>query len=330
MRLLAFLNEEERRTFFPGKALDDAWGLPMTCTQVNPESMDSAESIIREVKPDIILGAWSTPQLPMIDGELPAQYYCHVCGSVRRHIPRSMLEEGLLVSNWGSTVAAIVAETALMLALGAQRNLTHCFYAIHVEQAWRKDDTAPRGTLYGARVGIHGFGLIGRQLCHLLKPFGVQLNAFDPYQADTVFASIGARRTDRLEELYRDNDVVFVCCALTDETHGIISRALLESMKPGAVFVNVARGKLVDQQALTDLLQSGHIRAGLDVFDNEPLTKDSPLRGQRNMVATPHIGGNTASARIQAGELARANITRFLRGETVTNTVNPEQYDMMT
>jgi len=330
MRLLAFLNEEERSTFFPDHGLDKTWGLPLALTHVDPVGLDSVEAVIRRVKPDIIMGSWSTPQLPMIDNKLPAKYYCHVCGSVRRHIPRVMLENGLLVSNWGNTVAAIVAEMALMLALAAQRNLTRQFYAIHVEKTWRINEGAPRGTLYGARIGIQGLGLIGRELCKLLKPFGAKIDAFDPYQSEEVFGRCGVNRIEKLEDLYRDHDVVFVCCALTDETHGIITRKLLESMDGGAVFVNVARGKLVDQEALTDLLVSGHIRAGLDVFDVEPLAKDSPLRGLRNLVATPHIGGSTASARKQAGDLARDNIARFLRGEPVVNTVSPSQYDMMT
>ncbi|MBC2602630.1 NAD(P)-dependent oxidoreductase [Puniceicoccus vermicola] len=329
-RLLAILNEEESRTFFPCGLDAASGGIPWELKQVLPENCTNLEDLIREYQPTVIIGAWSTPLLPEVDGQSPAPYYCHVCGSVRKQVPRTMIEKGMIVTNWGNTVAAIVAETALMLALASLRNLTHHFYAIHLEDAWRRETPIPAESLYGARIGIHGFGLIGQELSSLLKPFGVRTFAYDPYQDESVFKAKGVSTESSLEELFSSSDVLFECCALTDKTHGIVSRSLLESMPNGALFVNVARGKLVDQSALTERVANGFLRAGLDVFDNEPLAGDSLLRGERNLVATPHIGGNTADARVKAGRLALANIKRFLNGEELTSTVSPEQFDMMT
>ena len=329
-RLLAILNEEESRTFFPDGLDTASGGICLEWKQVLPGNCKDLENLIREYSPAVILGAWSTPLLPEVDGEPPAPYYCHVCGSVRNQIPRTMIEKGMVVTNWGNTVAAIVAETGLMLALASLRNLTHHFYAVHLEAAWRRNTPIPAGSLYGARIGIHGLGLIGQELSDLLKPFRARVCAYDPYQAESVFMEKGVSAASSLEELFSSSDVLFECCALTDKTHGIVSRSLLESMPEHALFVNVARGKLVDQLALAERLKKGLLRAGLDVFDNEPIAVDSTLRGERNLVATPHIGGNTANARARAGRVALENIDRFLKGEALTNTVSPEQFDMMT
>jgi phosphoglycerate dehydrogenase-like enzyme len=142
--------------------------------------------------------------------------------------------------------------------------------------------------LTGRVLGLIGLGNIGREICHLARPFDLRIVAHDPYVSRETAASAGAELVG-LEDLLRTADFVCICAALTAESRHLIDARRLALMKPTAYLINVARGPIVDQAALTTALQEGRIRgAGLDVFEDEPPDPDDALFKLDNIIVTPH------------------------------------------
>lgn len=140
----------------------------------------------------------------------------------------------------------------------------------------------------GRTLGIVGFGNIGRELATLATPFDLRLLAADPFAATDSAAALGVALVP-LEQLLAEADYVCVTCALTKDTHHLLNADRIALMKPTAYLVNVARGPIVDQAALTTALQQRRIAgAGLDVFDPEPIAPDDPLLKLENVILTPH------------------------------------------
>jgi (S)-sulfolactate dehydrogenase len=152
--------------------------------------------------------------------------------------------------------------------------------------------------MIGKTLGIIGFGNIGREVARRAQAFGMTLLAVDPYIAgdDPVWAAYGVEKTD-LPGVIAACDILTVHVPLTGETRGMVDAAALRSMKPGGFVINTGRGGIVDEAALAASLHNGHTAgAVLDVFDREPLPDATPLKGAPNLIATPHIAGNTAEA----------------------------------
>jgi phosphoglycerate dehydrogenase-like enzyme len=142
--------------------------------------------------------------------------------------------------------------------------------------------------LTGRVLGLIGLGNIGREVCRLARPFDLRILAHDPYVSREAAASAGAELVG-LEDLLRTADFVCICAALTDESRHLIDARRLALMKPTAYLINVARGPIVDQAALTRALQDGRIQgAGLDVFEHEPPNAEDALLKLDNVIVTPH------------------------------------------
>ncbi len=142
--------------------------------------------------------------------------------------------------------------------------------------------------LTGRVLGLIGLGNIGREVCGLARPFDLRIIAYDPYVDRETAASVGAGLVG-LDDLLRTADFVCICAALTDESRHLIDAGRLALMKPTAYLINVARGPIVDQAALTSALQQRRIRgAGLDVFEQEPPNPNDPLFTLDNVIVSPH------------------------------------------
>ena len=142
--------------------------------------------------------------------------------------------------------------------------------------------------LVGKTLGSLGVGNIGAEMFRLAKPFDMKFIAHDPFADKKIAAELGIELVP-LEELFRRSDILCVNCPLTPETHHIVNAERLALMKPTAYFINTARGPIVDQKALTKVLQENRIAgAGLDVFEQEPTDPDDPLLKLDNIIAAPH------------------------------------------
>ena len=190
----------------------------------------------------------------------------------------------------GNTIA--VAELFFGNILSLLRHLPHAITSMR-EGKWDRSRLTGE-ELKGKTLGIIGLGRIGSEIARRAHAFGMTLIAYDPYISDERFATLQVRRVASIEDM-PDADIITVHTPLTDETRGLVGRREVGSLKRGAIIVNMARGGIVDEQALIAALESGHLGgAVLDVYTAEPLAKDSPLRRLPNTVLTPHLGASTA------------------------------------
>ncbi len=176
--------------------------------------------------------------------------------------------------------------------------------------------------LTGRTLGVIGFGNTGQEVFRLAAPFGMRHLAHDPYAEPTAAAALGVELTD-LETLLRSSDFVAICCALTPETHHLIDARRLALMKPTAYLVNVARGPIVDQRALTEALREGRIQgAGLDVFEDEPVDPDDPILQLENDIVAPHAVCWTDECFLGNGRSACRSILEVAAGRVPPHVVN--------
>lgn len=284
-------------------------------------------------QPEILLTGWSTPPLPeswLARADCPLRYVCHVAGSVRQLVPRVFIERGGLVTNWGDRISGQVAEHGLLLALAALRNQAAWAPFVARPAAERQITELRTRTLFGLRVGLHGFGGVARALIPLLRPFGVSLAAYSAGVPDEIFSNQGVRPVSSLAELFAGSDVLFECESLTPATRGFVSAAMLAVLPDDAVFVNIGRGGLVDDAALVREGASGRLRLALDVVSDEPLTAASPYLSVPGIILSPHIGGPTLDRYTDCGVHALANIALFLAGTRPPEAISVARYDRAT
>jgi len=178
--------------------------------------------------------------------------------------------------------------------------------------------------LTGRVLGLIGLGNIGREVCGLARPFGLRVIAYDPYVGREAAASVGAELVG-LEDLLRTADFVCICAALTDESRHLIDAPRLALMKRTAYLINVARGPIVDQGALTTALREGRIQgAGLDVFEQEPPDPNDPLFTLDNVIVSPHGICWTDECFSAIGRSAWSAILDVAAGRAPKYVVNPD------
>jgi D-3-phosphoglycerate dehydrogenase / 2-oxoglutarate reductase len=177
----------------------------------------------------------------------------------------------------------------------------------------------------GKTLGLVGLGRIGKRVAQICR-HGLEMEviAYDPYVSAEQGAAIGVTMTD-LESVVRQADFLSVHVPNTPATYHLINRESIGRMKTGAYVLNLARGPLVDAEALLEAVDSGKLAgAGVDVFEPEPVALDSRLRNHPNIIATPHIAGLTAEGRQRMEEMAVARVLAYFRGETPQDVVNRE------
>lgn len=332
--VIVALSDSEIVDFFPGRMWDELTALVPGHHRVSVPVQRPEDwlRIWREQPASILVAAWQTPGLNSIltPADIASlRYVCYLAGSVRKLVPRQLVADGLLVTNWGSSISSTVAECTLMLILMALRRASHWAVAMHRDGAWKNGGVMTQ-SLLGRRVGIHGFGAISQKLVPMLRPFTSDIRAFSPRVPGNIFAEHGVKPVPTLEELFSTSDVVVELAALTPENHHIVDEKILRLIPEGGVFVNVGRGSVVDESALARVAKEGKIQIALDVYEVEPLPKDSPLRGLPNVTLLPHLGGPTSDRRRDSGRLALNNLGAYLQGKPLEAVVSLDVYDRST
>ncbi len=337
----AALSDEERRSFFP----EPLWSelhqlLPRLRLLPIPPPDEAAwrDALLRE-PPELIITGWEALRWPLPmelrrNSIRRLNYVCHVGGTVRSLVPRAMLADGLLVSNWGHVANRVVAEATLLMILAALRRAT--FYALEMHQypqgGWRgspRDQQLCR-SLISRRVGLHGFGGVARALVPLLRPFHVTLQTFALNVSGKLPEFPDVQVCRNVEELFATSEVLVELAAGVSGNRHVVTEELLRKLPADAVFVNVARGLVVDEGALVRVAEEGRIQAALDVYEEEPLPVDSPLRRCSNVTLFPHVAGPTMDRRRDCGQWALANLRRYMKGEPPAAQVTLEMYDSTT
>jgi D-3-phosphoglycerate dehydrogenase len=225
---------------------------------------------------------------------------------------------GIRVCNIPDYGADTVADHTVTCVLTLLRKIQHFDRAIRRGEWPSAPELAPIRSMAETTVGLLGTGRIGQAVARRLAPFGFEVIAYDPYAEPDDLTDSPITLVE-LDELFRRSHVLSLHAPATPETTGIINAQNLAAMPAGALLVNTSRGALVDQDALLDALDSGHLAgAALDVFQPEPLPVDHPLRSQPNTVLTPHAAFYSEKSirdlqRLAAEEAARAGRDEPLR-----------------
>ena len=288
---------------------------------------------------DLVFTDWSSRRLPesLVEERGRLRYVCNLSGSIRGLIPRSFVEAGILVSNWGPLPAGRVAEGALTLLLASLKGIVPQHEAQRAGK-WGTPDGFKRGSVKHLRVGIYGLGVIGQALVGLLRPLQPRMTGFDPF-LDNWPQEMA--RVSNLEALFEASEAVLITAALTDETRRSVGARQLRRLVDGGIVINVARGAIIDQAALFAELESGRLRAGLDVLDTDGrdwVPEDHPCRQWANLLLTAHVLSSSPwnselyekDSLSQGQEIALANVDRFIRNEPVKYSFDLIRYDRST
>ncbi len=236
---------------------------------------------------------------------------------------------GIVVLNapGGNTVST--AEHAFSLLLAVARKIPQADANVRSKNWDKKNFEGVE--LYNKTLGVIGMGRIGSELSRRAIAFGMRVVAYDPYLSVTRARSLQVELVDELDDLLTSADFISLHTPLTAETRHIVDAVRLQKTKRGVRIINCARGGLIDEAALVQALQAGHVAgAALDVFEIEPLPADSPLRGAPNLVLTPHLGASTVEAQESVGiEIAQSIRAALLEG-TIRNAVNMPNLDAKT
>ncbi len=291
-----------------------------TCTGI--DEYDSREEALEDIdRYDAIIVRLATIDADVIDrGDRLQIIAKHGAGLDNVDIEAAS-ERGIVVCNTPGVNARSVAEHAIALLFGVRRNLHTADR--HVRSGgWDRPIYTGR-EIDGDTLGLFGFGNIARETADLALGIGMSVLAYDPYLPDDAFPT-AVERVGTTDSLFERSDAVSIHVPLTEQTHHSVSTGELTSLGEDGVLINTARGKIVEETALLEALESGDLAgAGLDTFESEPPGDDHPLYGRDEVLLTPHVGGVTEQAlarmRRQAAENVRTVYERGIPESTVNH-----------
>jgi phosphoglycerate dehydrogenase-like enzyme len=254
----------------------------------------------------------SNPRVVEVIGEMPELRVLQTqTAGYETFLPQ--VRDGVTLCNARGVHDASTAELAMTLILASYRRIPRAVLA-QTTGTWHSYETFD-DSLADRTVLIVGYGSIGETLESRLRPF--ECDVLRVARSERA----GVAAIDRLPELLPRADVVVLMTPATEETVGLVDAGFLARMKDGALLVNVSRGVVVDTDALVAALESGRIRAALDVTDPEPLPMDHPLWRAPNVLITPHRGGASTAFPPRIARLVRDQLTRYVAGEPLRNVV---------
>jgi D-3-phosphoglycerate dehydrogenase / 2-oxoglutarate reductase len=232
---------------------------------------------------------------------------------------------GICVSNCPGKNSVAVAELVFGLLLAIDRRIPDNVAALRAHK-WNKKEFSKADGLFGKTLGVIGVGQIAREVITRAHAFGLRTLAWSRSLTPQKAEELGVEHCADIDDVFRRADVVSLHVALKAETRKLVNAARLALMKPGAILINAARGEVVDQPALRAALQTGKLRAGLDVFDPEPAEGTGefadPILDLPNFYGTHHIGASTEQAQEAIAEEAMRIIEAFVNTGVVLNCVN--------
>lgn len=291
--------------------------------------MTTQELADRVTDVDAIITAWGTPRIDVsvLDRAPNLKIVSHAAGSVKRFYAEEMWDRGIVVTNAASAIATYVGEFTLLAALALLRSLPKYTHGAQT-QAWQEMRCDGWETLLGKTVGLIGLGQTARSFLRYLAPYNCRLIAYDPYLPPEKAAELGVELVS-LEELLSTAKVISLHAPITEETKGMLNAERLALISDGAVFINTARGILIDHDALARELATGRFKAALDVTHPEPLRDGHPLRGLPNVLLTPHVAGPTKDGRRDLFKTVVEDLKLFWSGKAPQNVVTKEMLDTM-
>jgi D-2-hydroxyacid dehydrogenase (NADP+) len=284
---------------------------------LRPGEEVSAEDIERITIAYFSNDAWPERAAPFFKVALGAtnlEWFHSMSAGVDSPVFSTFLERGARLTTSSGASAPPIAGTVMLYLLALSRNLPGWLRS----QAAHEWSPAPVRELDGQRLVMVGYGPIGQEVVRLATAFG--MDAVVVRRSARGDEPCPVRPLSELADTVRDAGAVVVALPLAPETRGVVSADVIAAMPSDAVFVNVGRGELVDQPALTAALASGRLAgAGLDVFDPEPLPPDDALWDLPNVIISPHTSGSSDGTTARVAEIFLDNLGRFVRGDALRN-----------
>lgn len=302
-----------------------------------PDSSD-ADSLLQAFNTyapqcEAVVSGWGTPALT--DEQLAhapgLKVLVHSAGSIKFLVPEDLWKRDIRVGTCNGALAVGVAENTLgMIIAGLKGYFPACEWARAGNWADAKlgtEHVIVRDP-FDVTIGIIGASKVGRHLIHLLQNFEVDVLVADPFLSDEEAAKLGVRAVS-LEELMAQSDVVTLHAPVLDSTRHMLKAEHFAAMKDRAIFINTARGSIVDEAALTAELQTGRIYAFIDVTDPEPPAKDHPFRSLKNVVLTPHLAGHASNGQKRQGRSTVNQLLEYAAGEKMQGEVSEAMFRVM-
>lgn len=294
---------------------------------------DTSESDIAAVyrQADVALTGYNSTPVPISLADDPGRlkYICNISGSIKDWIPAEIANSSIIVSNWGDAPAFVIAEGAVALLMAVLKDIREQIEEIR-GGGWHIDYRRFGGSLFKANVGIFGCGFIGQKFIELIRAFEPVVRIFDPHCKELPEGCI---RTNSLHDLFAQSEIIAIHAGLTENTRCSVNAEMLSLLPKHGVVINTARGAIIDQEALFKELESGRLRAGLDVLEPDRLSTGHPSRQWRNCIFTAHqIGrgwprGKNQPKRLQKmHQICLDNLNRFIKGEPIRFTFDSLRY----
>jgi len=297
----------------------------------HPGRDDSAQLRAEIAQADVLMTTWHSPflRLEMLGPQPRVRLIAHCGGEVKSRMEEAVFDR-VTVTNAAEPMALPVAEMALALMLTLVRRLPDYAAEMRAGVVLTNEYISRGETVRGRKVGLIGLGRIGKAFARLVERLGVELLVNDPYCAAETVAEYKGKMLG-LDELLSSCSVVVLAAGLIPETKNLLDERRLSLMPHGAYLINVARGGLIDMNALLAELRKGRLTVALDVTDPlEPLPPDHELRQLPNVLLTPHIAAGGIEMRQAIGAVAVEEVVRFCKGEPLENVVTPEMLATMT
>ncbi|MDT8389152.1 MAG: NAD(P)-dependent oxidoreductase [Lentisphaeria bacterium] len=298
--------------------------------------MTEADILARMRKADVLITMWGAAPIPPALADEPGnvRYVLHLTGTCRPYIPIEIIRSDIPVTNWGDAPANAIAEGAMALLLAVMKDLRSRTDGVRRgEWIGARRLGVPSGTLNQLRLGLYGCGVIGRRFVDMVAPFKPDLLVYDPY-ADILPDC--CRRVDSLEELFKESEALSIFAGLSDQTRQSVTADLLAKLPDHGIVINVARGEIIDQNALFSELKSGRLRAGLDVLDgSDSLPPDHEARQWPNLLLTCHdinsaLWPDRPGQMSDADRIALDNLRHFIAGEPLKFEMDEKRYNLST
>lgn len=296
-----------------------------------PETVTAAYMGEELAEADACVTCWGTPAFTdaLLDGAPRLRLIAHAAGSVKHLVCPTLFRRCRLVSN-ASVIAAEVAQTTLALLLSSALGLWQGAARTRAG-AWGGGEAGAFRTrdLSCMTIGLIGASRVGREVIRLLRPFGCRILLSDPTLAPLEAEALDVELAP-LVTLLGASDIVSLHAPAIESCRHMMDAAAFARMRDGAIFLNTARGMLVDEDALARELRSGRLYACLDVTDPEPPAPDHPFRTLPNVLLTPHIaGGHTVDCRRRLGRTAVLQIHHYFTKGVLQDEILPEMLDGM-
>jgi phosphoglycerate dehydrogenase-like enzyme len=271
-----------------------------------------------------VITGWYSPRLDeaLLDAEPQLKFVAHTGASIKAFVPYPAIVSGRIrVSNAGLHIAEAVAEFVIAAIMEHLRFTARQDTETKAGTDWASSRERYVGRLLGAQtVGIVGAGNTGRLVINLLRPFGCRILVADPFLSAQRAAELGVEIRE-LDDVMATCDIVSLHAPVLPETRGMIGERQLGLMREGTFLLNTARSAILDTAALLNRLSQGGLTAALDVFDDEPLPQDSPIRSAPGVILSPHTAGHTVESYRRQGETTIAEVRRFLTGQPLQHEV---------